>query len=132
MRGCSFTSAQYAIIGQAVKEYINKRDLVNINSTTVITSATLKPYAKSIDEIRCGNFWVPVMIKLPLVLDTEQALQETTRGLKALGILDLIGTEAVCQFCMILPFNLARFSFNFLSIKFSFALSSIPGPRSGF
>ena len=33
---------------------------------------------------------------------------------------------------MFLPFNLARLAFVFLSTKFTFVLTSVPGPRSGF
>ena len=31
-----------------------------------------------------------------------------------------------------LPFNLAKLAFDWVETKFSFVLSSIPGPRSGF
>jgi hypothetical protein len=61
------TSLKY--VEGPVKEYIDKRDFIEINHTIVVTSATLKPHPKSIDEIRCGNFWVPVLIRLPVVLD---------------------------------------------------------------
>ena len=42
------------------------------------------------------------------------------------------GTEAFAEFVMILPFNIANLCFDYLSTKFSFVLSSVPGPRSGF
>jgi hypothetical protein len=33
---------------------------------------------------------------------------------------------------MLLPFNIAKLAFAFLSKKFTFVLTSVPGPREGF
>ncbi len=57
---------------------------------------------------------------------------EVSKSLKQLGIAKLKGTEALTEFIMILPFNIAKLCFYYLSTKFSFVLSSVPGPRSGF
>jgi len=44
----------------------------------------------------------------------------------------LKGAEAMASLALALPFNLAKLVFNWAETKFAFALSSIPGPRSGF
>ncbi len=47
------------------------------------------------EEVRCGNFWVPVMIRLPLLMDTEKAIKEMTQSFKKIGLVDIIGSEAL-------------------------------------
>jgi len=49
-----------------------------------------------------------------------------------LSFVDLKGVEAMTSLALALPFNLARLAFNWVETKFSFVLSSIPGPRNGF
>ena len=50
-----------------MNEYNLKRNYDDGGYTTVVTSYSLMPPAKSIEDIRTGNFWVPVAIRLPLV-----------------------------------------------------------------
>ena len=76
--------------------------------TNVITSATLKPHPKSIDEVMPGNLFVPVVIKLPLMDNLRQAIKESTKELKAINFFYLKGAEALTALSMILPFNLAK------------------------
>ena len=115
-----------------MNEYNKKRNMGHITYTNVITSATLKPHPKSIEEVRVGNFFVPVIINLPLIENLSQAIKESTKQLKALSFIYLKGAEALTALFMILPFNLAKLAFYSAETKFSFVLSSIPGPRSGF
>ena len=66
-----------------------------LDHTNVVTSYAIKPHPKSIEEVRCGNYWVPVLISLPLVMDTERAIKEVTKSFKNLGLVDIIGSEAI-------------------------------------
>ena len=49
-----------------------------------------------------------------------------------MSFIDLKGVEAMTSLALALPFNYAKLAFNWVETKFSFVLSSIPGPRSGF
>ncbi len=49
-----------------------------------------------------------------------------------MSFIDLKGVEAMTSLALSLPFNYAKLAFNWVETKFSFVLSSIPGPRSGF
>jgi hypothetical protein len=57
-----------------MNEYNKKRNMGHIKSTNVITSATLRPHPKSIEEVRPGNFFVPVIINLPLMDNLSDAI----------------------------------------------------------
>ena len=61
-----------------MKMYNQKRNLGELDHTNVVTSYSMKPHPKCMEEVRCGNFWVPVLMRLPLVLDTQRALKEVT------------------------------------------------------
>ena len=66
-----------------------------LDHTNVVTSYSIKPHPKSMEEVRCGNFWVPVMIRLPLLMDTEKAIKDMTQSFKKIGLVDIIGSEAL-------------------------------------
>ena len=52
-----------------MNEYNKKRNMGHVKFTNICTSATLKSHAKSFEEVVTGNFFVPVLLKIPLMDD---------------------------------------------------------------
>jgi hypothetical protein len=78
-----------------MNEYNKKRNLGSLDSFNVLSACSFKPFAKCAEDVVLENYWVPVLIKLPLIEDTKNALKAAIKGLESLSIADLKGTEAL-------------------------------------
>jgi hypothetical protein len=89
----------------------------------------LKQFASQISEIVAGNHWVPQYLRIPVDSSFEKCLKENMQNMRnSVGSIYLLGMQHFVNLILMLPFGLAKTTFNIMTSKLTMMYSNMPSP----
>ena len=127
---CTINEALLSLDGQTMKEYANNRGDAELESIRIAQIVSFAPYAKSIQDIKFGNYWVPIYIDIPVENNIEGNIEYNKENSKVLrGSNKILGTIQMTNMLFLLPYNIAKKFIFIANSKVTCIFSPVAGPK---